>query len=88
MQGGAAGFGKTSEEKVEKTIFDVKMEKFDVSLKIKVIKETMACTSLALKEAKELVKKLLVVLAQGVTKDAADGIIEKVKATGGVAVMV
>lgn len=89
VQGGAvAGSGKAEEEKAEKTAFDVKLEKFDASSKIKVIKEIRGCTSLGLKEAKELVEKLPVVFARGVTKEAAEGIIEKVKAAGGVAVMV
>ena len=76
-----AGTGK-QEEKKKKTVFDVKLEKFDTTAKIKVIKEVRAFTSLGLKEAKELVEKVPVV-----TKEEADGIIEKIKAVGGVAVM-
>ncbi|KAF8093299.1 hypothetical protein N665_0385s0046 [Sinapis alba] len=81
-----AGTGKT-EEKKEKTSFDVKLEKFDTAAKIKVIKEVRAFTSLSLKEAKELVEKVPVVIKQGLTKEEANGIIEKIKAVGGVAVM-
>ncbi|KAL8150452.1 hypothetical protein V2J09_020260 [Rumex salicifolius] len=73
------------EEKVEKTAFDVKLEKFEAASKIKVIKEVRAFTNLGLKEAKELVEKAPVLLKQGVTKDEAAEIIEKIKAVGGVA---
>lgn len=84
--GAAAGAGKV-EEKVEKTAFDVKLEKFEAAAKIKVIKEVRAFTSLGLKEAKDLVEKVPVVIKQGITKDEANDIIEKIKAAGGVAVM-
>ncbi|BAT87719.1 hypothetical protein LR48_Vigan09g175400 [Vigna angularis] len=85
-EGGAAG-PKVEEKKAEKTAFDVKLEKFDAAAKIKVIKEVRAFTSLGLKEAKDLVEKVPVVLKQGVTKEEANDIIEKIKAAGGVAVM-
>lgn len=81
-----AGAGK-AEEKKEKTTFDVKLEKFNASDKIKVIKEVRTFTSLGLKEAKELVEKVPAVLKQGVTKEEANEIIAKIKAAGGVAVM-
>ncbi|CAA6661209.1 unnamed protein product [Spirodela intermedia] len=54
-----------AEERVEKTAFDVRLEKFDAAAKIKVIKEVRAFTSLGLKEAKELVEKTPVLLKQG-----------------------
>lgn len=44
------------EEKVEKTVFDVKLIGFDAKMKIKVIKEIRSITGLGLKEAKELVE--------------------------------
>ncbi|CAB4280790.1 unnamed protein product [Prunus armeniaca] len=86
-QGGPAGASKAEEKKVEKTAFDVKLEKFDTAAKIKVIKEVRTFTSLGLKEAKDLVEKVPCVLKQGVTKEEANDIIEKIKAAGGVAVM-
>ncbi|XP_004486500.1 uncharacterized protein [Cicer arietinum] len=85
-EGGAAG-PKAEEKKAEKTAFDVKLEKFDAAAKIKVIKEVRAFTNLGLKEAKDLVEKVPAVLKQGVTKEEANSIIEKIKAAGGVAVM-
>lgn len=78
---------KPEEEKKEKTAFDVKLEKFDAASKIKVIKEVRSFTNLGLKEAKDLVEKVPAVLKQGVTKEEANEIIEKIKAVGGVAVM-
>ncbi|KAK6924848.1 Ribosomal protein L7/L12, C-terminal [Dillenia turbinata] len=87
-QGGAsAGAAKAEEKKAEKTSFDVKLEKFDAAAKIKVIKEVRAFTNLGLKEAKDLVEKAPVLLKQGVTKEEANDMIEKIKAAGGVAVM-
>ncbi|CAL5385383.1 unnamed protein product [Camellia sinensis] len=84
---GGQSTAKAEEKKVEKTAFDVKLEKFDAAAKIKVIKEVRAFTNLGLKEAKDLVEKVPVVLKQGVTKEEANDIIEKVKAAGGVAIM-
>ncbi|XP_021718928.1 50S ribosomal protein L12, chloroplastic-like [Chenopodium quinoa] len=87
---GAAAAGtntQAEEKKEEKTAFDVKLEKFDATSKLKVIKEVRALTSLGLKEAKELVEKAPVVLKQGLTKEEAEGIIEKIKAAGGAAIM-
>lgn len=85
--GGAAGSAKGEEKKAEKTAFDVKLEKFDAAAKIKVIKEVRAFTNLGLKEAKDLVEKAPVLVKQGITKEEANEIIEKIKAAGGVASM-
>lgn len=85
--GARGGSSKAEEKKAEKTTFDVKLEKFDATAKLKVIKEIRSFTDLGLKEAKELVEKAPVVLKQQVTKDEANSIIEKIKAVGGVAVM-
>ncbi|XP_059656397.1 uncharacterized protein LOC132303232 [Cornus florida] len=86
-EAGQAAGSKKAEEKVEKTAFDVKLEKFDAAAKIKVIKEVRTFTNLGLKEAKDLVEKAPVVLKQGVSKEEANEIIEKIKAVGGVAVI-
>ncbi|KAL5747202.1 hypothetical protein ACOSQ2_024499 [Xanthoceras sorbifolium] len=86
-QGGAAAGSAKVEEKKEKTAFDVKLEKFDAAVKIKVIKEVRTFTNLGLKEAKDLVEKVPALLKQGVTKEEANDIIAKIKAAGGVAVM-
>ena len=69
MMGGAAG-GAAAEEAEEQTEFNVKLS--DVGpKKINVIKEVRALTSLGLKEAKEVVDGLGMIL-EGVSKEAAD----------------
>ncbi|KAG5221719.1 54S ribosomal protein [Salix suchowensis] len=78
--GGAAA--AKAEEKVEKTVFDVKLEGFDAASKIKVIKEVRGFTDLGLKEAKDLVEKAPTLLKKGVTKDEAEKIVEKMKGVG------
>lgn len=75
------------ESKVEKTSFDVKLEKFDAGSKIKIIKEVRTFTDLGLKEAKELVEKAPIVLKSGVGKEEAEQIIEKLKSVGATALM-
>ncbi|KAA8542674.1 hypothetical protein F0562_023827 [Nyssa sinensis] len=75
------------EKAAEKTAFDVKLEKFDAAAKIKVIKEVRAFTNLGLKEAEDLVERVPGLLKQGVTKEVANDMIEKIKSFGGVAVM-
>ncbi|KAL8464033.1 hypothetical protein ACS0TY_033819 [Phlomoides rotata] len=85
--GAGAGSSKGEEKKAEKTTFDVKLEKFDAGAKLKVIKEIRSFTELGLKEAKDLVEKVPVLLKRQVTKDEANSIIDKIKAVGGVAVM-
>lgn len=70
MMGGAAGAGGAAEEAEEQTEFNVKLS--DVGpKKINVIKEVRALTSLGLKEAKEVVDGLGMIL-EGVSKEAAD----------------
>ncbi|KAH7284672.1 hypothetical protein KP509_34G065900 [Ceratopteris richardii] len=87
-QEGAAEGGAPAEEKApEKTTFSVKIEKFDAGSKIKVIKEVRAICDLGLKEAKEFVEKVPVVLKDGLTKEEAIKLIEKLKAVGATSVM-
>lgn len=85
--GGGGAAPVVEEVKVEKTSFDVKLEKFDTGSKIKIIKEVRTFTALGLKEAKELVEKAPVVLKSGVAKEEAEQIIEKLKAVGATALM-
>lgn len=86
--GGGAAAPAAEEKKEEKTAFDLKLEAgFDAAAKIKVIKEVRSFTDLGLKEAKELVEKAPAVLKQGVTKEEAEKIIEKMKAIGAKVVM-
>ncbi len=79
----AAGGGASAEAAVEEK------DEFDVILiaigdkKIQVIKEVRAITSLGLKEAKELVESAPKAIKEGVTKDEAAVIKEKIEAVGG-----
>ncbi|KNA25010.1 hypothetical protein SOVF_010460 [Spinacia oleracea] len=74
-------------EKKEKTLFDVKLEKFDAGSKLKVIKEVRSFTELGLKEAKDLVEKTPAFVKKGVTKEEGEAIIEKLKALGATVVL-
>ena len=79
MPGAAGGEAAAAEEQVE----------FDVILlssgdkKIQVIKEVRAITSLGLKEAKELVESAPKALKEGVSKEEAEKLKEKIEGAGG-----
>ena len=79
---GAAAAPVAEAPKEEKTAFDVKIEGFDASAKLKVIKEVRVLTGLGLKEAKDFVEKLPVTVKKGVSKEEADAAVEKLKAVG------
>ena len=66
----------------EKTEFDAVLTAVG-DQKIKVIKEVRAITSLGLKEAKELVESAPQAIKEGVSKDEANEIKEKIEAVGG-----
>ena len=66
----------------EKTEFDVILAGAG-DQKIKVIKEIRAITSLGLKEAKDLVESAPQPIKEGVTKEEAQEIKEKIEAVGG-----
>lgn len=83
---GADESGESEKEK-EKTVFDVRIDKFDAAAKIKVIKEVRGFTDLGLKEAKELVEKTPVVVKKGLTKEEAEAIAAKLKAAGATVVL-
>ena len=77
---GAAAEGGAAEE--EKTEFDVILAGFADGKKIPVIKEVRAITGLGLKEAKEMVEAGGKALKEGVTKEEADQMKEKLEAAG------
>ncbi|XP_031272958.1 uncharacterized protein LOC116131444 [Pistacia vera] len=84
----AAGSGPPeAKAAAEKTVFDVKLEKFDASAKIKIIKEVRTFTDLGLKEAKDMVEKVPVVVKKGATKEEADSIAQKLKELGATVVL-
>lgn len=77
--GAAAGGGEAAAE--EKTEFDVVLT-VPGSQKIQVIKELRGITSLGLKEAKELVDNAPKAVKEGVSKEEADSIKEKLEGVG------
>lgn len=77
---GAAAAGAEAAE--EQTEFDIVLSGFADGKKIPVIKEVRAITGLGLKEAKELVEEGGKTLKEGVTKEEADTMKEKLEAAG------
>ena len=75
----AAGDGGGEEEQTE---FNVILASFEDGKKIPVIKEVRAITGLGLKEAKELVEAGGKAVKEGVSKDEATSIKEKLEAAG------
>lgn len=67
---------------VEKTEFDVKLEKYEPAKKIAVIKEIRAITGLGLKEAKTLVEEAPKVFKNAVPKEEAEQLRDKLKEIG------
>ncbi len=80
VAGAADGGGADGGE--EKTEFDAVLTAAG-DQKIKVIKEVRAITSLGLKEAKALVEGAPTPIKEGVSKDEANEIKEKIEAVGG-----
>ena len=78
---GAAAPAAVAEEE-EKTEFDVILVSIDEGKKIPVIKEVRAVTGLGLKEAKELVEAGGKAVKEGISKDEAAQIKEKLEAAG------
>ena len=79
-----AGAGGAAEEAEEQTEFDVILKSFDDGKKIPVIKEVRAITGLGLKEAKDLVEAGGKVLKEGISKEEAASMKEKLEAAGAV----
>ncbi|SFE72603.1 50S ribosomal protein L7/L12 [Peptostreptococcus sp. D1] len=78
VAGGAAAGGAAAEEKTE---FDVVLTSAGAS-KVGVIKEVRGITGLGLKEAKELVDNAPKTIKEGVSKEEAEQIKEKLEAAG------
>jgi len=79
---GGGGGGEAAEAEEEKTAFDVVLTGAG-DKKIQVIKVVREATGLGLKEAKELVESVPKPIKEGVAKDEADALAEKVKEAGG-----
>ncbi len=82
--GAAAGGGEAAAAEEEQTEFNVILKSFDDGKKIPVIKEVRAATGLGLKEAKELVEAGGRAVKEGVSKDEAAQMKEKLEAAGAV----
>ncbi|MBN2509800.1 MAG: 50S ribosomal protein L7/L12 [Spirochaetales bacterium] len=80
--GAVAGAAAAGPEEEEKTEFDVVLTSVDDGKKIPVIKEVRAITGLGLKEAKELVEAGGKTVKEGVSKDEAAQMKEKLEAAG------
>ena len=83
MAAPAAGAAVSVEAVEEQTEFDVVMTSFGAE-KIKVIKEVRAITGLGLAEAKALVEGVPAKIKEGVNKDEANDLREKLTAAGAV----
>ena len=77
-----ASGGAAAEPEAAQTEFSLKLDAFDASSKIKVIKEVRAATELGLKEAKELVEGAPCVLKKGLSKEDAEAMMAKIVAAG------
>ncbi len=80
---GAAGGGDNAEAAEEKTEFDVVLESFEASSKIKVLKEVRNATGLGLGEAKALVEAAPKTIKEGATKEDAEALQKAIEAVGG-----
>lgn len=83
MAAPAGGGAAPAEAAEEQTEFDVIMTNFGAE-KIKVIKEVRAITGLGLAEAKALVESAPATIKEGVNKDEANELKEKLAAAGAV----
>ena len=77
-----AGAAEAGEAEEEQTEFDVVLKGFADGKKIPVIKEVRAITGLGLKEAKELVEAGDKAIKEGIPKEEADAMKEKLEAAG------
>ena len=78
--GGGEGDGAAAEEKTE---FDVVLESFDASAKIKVLKVVRNATGLGLGDAKTLVEAAPKTVKEGVAKEEAETIKKEIEEAGG-----
>ena len=80
---GAAAGGDGAEAAEEKTEFEVVLESFEASSKIKVLKEVRNATGLGLGEAKALVEAAPKTIKEGATKEDAEALKKAIEAVGG-----
>jgi len=80
---GAAAGGDGDAAAEEKTEFEVVLESFEASSKIKVLKEVRNATGLGLGEAKALVEAAPKTIKEGATKEDAEALKKAIEAVGG-----
>ncbi|KAJ4294137.1 54S ribosomal protein L12, mitochondrial [Kalmusia sp. IMI 367209] len=71
----------------EKSLFNLKLEKFDAGAKPKVIKEIKAMLGLSLVDSKKFVESVPKTMKEGVPKEDAEKIVETLKALGATVIM-
>ena len=80
--GGAAG-GAAAEAAEEQTEFDVVLESFDASAKIKVLKAVREATGLGLGDAKAMVEAAPKAIKEGIAKNDAEALKKAIEEVGG-----
>jgi len=80
---GAAAGGDSADDAEEKTEFEVVLESFEASSKIKVLKEVRNATGLGLGEAKALVEAAPKTIKEGASKEDAEALKKAIEAVGG-----
>ncbi len=80
---GAAAGGDSADAAEEKTEFEIVLESFEASSKIKVLKEVRNATGLGLGEAKALVEAAPKTIKEGATKEDAEALKKAIEAVGG-----
>jgi large subunit ribosomal protein L7/L12 len=71
----------------EKTLFNVKLEKFDAASKAKVIKEIKSLLGLSLVDSKKFVESAPKLMQENILKDDAEKIIASMKEVGATVTM-
>jgi large subunit ribosomal protein L7/L12 len=93
VAGGAAPAAAPVEEEdeapaqQEKTLFNLKLEKFDAAAKPKIIKEVKSMLSLSLVDSKKFVESAPKMLKESVPKEEGQKIIDTMKALGATVTM-
>ena len=80
---GAAAAGGSAEAEEEKTEFDVVLESFEASSKIKVLKAVREATGLGLGDAKAMVEAAPKTIKEGIGKDDAESLKKAIEDAGG-----
>ncbi|WP_320666476.1 50S ribosomal protein L7/L12 [Prochlorococcus sp. MIT 1307] len=81
--GASAGGGGGAEAAEEKTEFDVVLEGFEASSKIKVLKAVREATGLGLGDAKAMVEAAPKTIKEGIGKDDAESLKKAIEEAGG-----